>query len=118
MFSPTSRYANIPTASLTDPSGRQIVYVRRRFLPRPESLPLLAEVTVTQGDRLDLITAYDPNLNPIRAKVSLGLRVLNYNDFPIDHPGFAMFMVHQVVKEVMSVIGSVGNVANYGVNLF
>jgi hypothetical protein len=57
MFSPTSRYANIPTASLTDPSGRQIVYVRRRFLPRPESLPLLAEVTVTQGDRLDLITA-------------------------------------------------------------
>lgn len=61
---------------------------------------------------------FDSSLNPIRAKVSLGLRVLNYNDFPIDHPGFAMFMVHQVVKEVMSVIGSVGNVANYGVNLF
>jgi hypothetical protein len=71
----------------------------------------LTEFTITEE-------AYDPNLNPIRAKVSLGLRVLNYNDFPIDHPGFAMFMVHQVVKEVMSVIGSVGNVANYGVNLF
>jgi len=61
--------------------------------------------------------AYDNDLNPIRAKVSLGLRVLNYNDFPIDHPGFAMFMVHQGVKEVMSVIGSVGNVASFGLNL-
>jgi hypothetical protein len=57
MFSPTSRYANIPTASLTDQSGRQIAYVQRRFLPHPENMPLLAEVTVTQGDRLDLITA-------------------------------------------------------------
>lgn len=62
--------------------------------------------------------AYDVNLNPIRAKVSLGLRILNYNDFPIDHPGFAMFLVHQGIKEVMSVIGSVENVANFGLNLF
>jgi hypothetical protein len=61
--------------------------------------------------------AYDASLNPIRAKVSLGLRILNYNDFPIDHPGFAMFLVHQGIKEVMSVIGSVENVANFGLNL-
>jgi hypothetical protein len=61
--------------------------------------------------------AYDTGLNPIRAKVSLGLRVLNYNDFPIDHPGFAMFLVHQGIKEVMAVIGSVENVASFGLNL-
>ncbi len=61
--------------------------------------------------------AYDTSLNPIRAKVSLGLRVLNYNDFPIDHPGFAMFLVHQGIKEVMAVIGSVENVANFGLDL-
>jgi len=71
----------------------------------------LTEFTITEE-------AYDPLLNPIRAKISLGLRVLNYNDFPIGHPGFAMFMVHQVAKEVMSAIGSVGNVASYGVSLF
>ena len=70
----------------------------------------LTEFTITEQ-------AYDTNLNPILAKVSLGLRVLNYNDFPITHPGYSMFMVHQVVKEVMSVIGSVGNVASYGLNL-
>ena len=62
--------------------------------------------------------AHDVNLNPIRAKVSLGLRILNYNDFPIDHPGFSMFLVHQGIKEAMAVVGSVGNVASFGLNLF
>ncbi len=55
--------------------------------------------------------AYDVNLNPIRASVSLGLQVLSYNDFKPTHPGFAVFMAHQVVKEAMAVVGSVGNIA-------
>lgn len=55
--------------------------------------------------------AYDVNLNPIRAKVSLGLRVLSYNDFKPTHPGFGVFLAHQIVKEAMAVVGSVGNVA-------
>ncbi len=55
--------------------------------------------------------AYDINLNPIRASVSLGLRVLSYNDFKPTHPGFALFMAHQVVKEAMAVVGSVDNIA-------
>ena len=62
--------------------------------------------------------AYDPLLNPIRAKVSLGLRVLNYNDFSITHPGYAMFLAHQGIKEAMAVIGSVGNIGNFGLSLF
>ena len=57
--------------------------------------------------------AHDTQLNPIRAKVSLGMRILNYNDFPISHPGYAMFLVHQGAKEVMSVIGSVGNAVSF-----
>lgn len=55
--------------------------------------------------------AHDTLLNPIRAKVDLGLRVLSYNDLPIAHPGYSMFLTHQVVKETMAVIGSVSNVA-------
>ncbi len=55
--------------------------------------------------------AYDVQLNPIRAKVSLGLRVLSYNDLPLTDPGFALFLAHQVVKEAMATIGSVGNLA-------
>jgi hypothetical protein len=57
MFEPTSRYYALETATLTAPDGRIIAYKRRRFLPQGESMPLLVEVTVTQGDRLDLITA-------------------------------------------------------------
>jgi hypothetical protein len=55
--------------------------------------------------------AYDTGLNPIRAKVSLGLRVLSYNDLSLTHPGYAIFLAHQVVKEIMATIGSVGNIA-------
>lgn len=57
MFDPTSRYASLVPMLHTLPDGRVIAYVPRRFLPRGEALPLLVEVTVTQADRLDLITA-------------------------------------------------------------
>jgi hypothetical protein len=55
--------------------------------------------------------AFDPGLNPIRAKVNLGLRVLNYQDLGLLSVGGALFMVHQVMKEVMATIGGVGNIA-------
>lgn len=55
--------------------------------------------------------AYDVNLNPIRAKVSLTMRVLTYNDLPQTNIGYNLFLAHQVTKEVMATIGSVGNVA-------
>ncbi len=57
MFEPTSRYYTLETATMTTAGGRVITYVRRRFLPRGDTMPLLVEVTVTEGDRLDLITA-------------------------------------------------------------
>jgi hypothetical protein len=56
MFDHTSRYYRIETATLKTPEGRTITYVRRRFLPQGPKMPLLVEVTVTDGDRLDLIT--------------------------------------------------------------
>lgn len=52
---------------------------------------------------------HDPRLNPIRAKASLGMRVLSYDDLSLTHPGYALFLAHQVVKEAMAVVGSVGN---------
>jgi hypothetical protein len=58
MFDPTSRYAPIEVARLTDRDGRKVAYVRRRFSPPGRALPLLVEVTVAQADRLDLITAH------------------------------------------------------------
>lgn len=52
--------------------------------------------------------AFDPNLNPIRAKVGLSLRVLNYDDLGLLSVGGALFMAHQIKKEVMATIGGVG----------
>ncbi len=57
MFSITSRYYGIPKATLEAADGRKIAYVRRRFVPPPERFELLLEHLVTQGERLDLITA-------------------------------------------------------------
>lgn len=54
---------------------------------------------------------WDASLNPIQAEVDLGLQTLSTNDFPITHPGYALFLAHQVVKETMAVIGSVGNLS-------
>lgn len=46
--------------------------------------------------------AFDPNLNPIRAKVSLGLRVLSVNDLGFAHKGGALFLGYLQRKEMLS----------------
>lgn len=55
--------------------------------------------------------AFDTSLNPTRAKVSLGLRVLNYQDLGLLSVGGAIFMAHQIIKEVMATINGVGSIA-------
>lgn len=57
MFDHTSRYFRIATTTYTRVDGSQIVYKLRRFLPQGESLPLLVELRVGRGDRLDLLAA-------------------------------------------------------------
>lgn len=56
MFDPTSRYYALEDAEHTLPDGRVVVYKRRRFLPRPESLETLVEVRIEAESRLDRIT--------------------------------------------------------------
>lgn len=46
--------------------------------------------------------AFDPNLNPIRAKVSLGMRVLSVDDLGFDHPGGRMFLTYLTNKETLA----------------
>jgi hypothetical protein len=43
--------------------------------------------------------AFDPSLNPIRAKVSLGMRVLRTDDLGILHAGSSLFMNYLQAKE-------------------
>jgi hypothetical protein len=61
MFDPTSRYHAIETVTMdgTDNDGalRRIAYKKRRFIPSVEGAQTLAEHTITQGERLDNVTA-------------------------------------------------------------
>jgi hypothetical protein len=53
----TSRYSSVGLARLETADGETTVYLRRRFVPQPERFALLREHLVTQGDRLDNVTA-------------------------------------------------------------
>lgn len=48
--------------------------------------------------------AFDPQLNPIRAKVKLGMRVLDVNDVGFMNPAGAMYMVYQIQKEALALL--------------
>ena len=55
----------------------------------------LTEFSVTEE-------AFDSALNPIRAKVSLGLRVLSVDDLGFAHPGGRMFMTYLANKQQLA----------------
>jgi hypothetical protein len=61
--------------------------------------------------RLDSLTiteqAFDPALFPTRASVELSAQVLSYNDLPPADPGYALFLVHQVLKETLATVAGV-----------
>jgi hypothetical protein len=46
--------------------------------------------------------AFDPALNPIRAKVSLGMRVLSIDDLNFSDKGGSLYMVYQKQKETLA----------------
>jgi hypothetical protein len=66
------------------------VWSRQRILP-----VRLTEFTITEE-------AFDPDLNPIRAKVSLGMRVLNVNDTGFAHKAGGLFMSYLQNKEQLA----------------
>lgn len=79
------------------------------ILPMESALTLFVwsktRITPVRITELDITEeAFDPQLNPIRAKVSLGMRVLNVNDVGFLNPAGALYMVYQIEKEVMSLL--------------
>lgn len=90
---------SLGTIQIAPPQAPLTLFVwgKKRILP-----VRLTEFSITED-------AYDTNLNPIRAKVSLGLRVLSYNDLTITNPAYHLFLSHQIVKETMANLGRVNN---------
>jgi hypothetical protein len=59
--------------------------------------------------------AFDPLLNPIRAKVSLGMRVLSVTDLPFSHKGSSLFMSYQQQKENLARKAAGGTLNSLGI---
>ncbi len=67
-----------------------LVWSKSRIVP-----VRLTEFTITEE-------AFDPTLNPIVAKVSLGLRVLSVDDLGFAHKGGSLFMSYLKAKEQLA----------------
>jgi hypothetical protein len=63
----------------------------------------LTELTITEQ-------LFDASLNPIQAKVSFGVKVLNYDDLGLASVGGGLFLAYQANREVMATISSSGSV--------
>jgi hypothetical protein len=66
------------------------VWSRSRVVP-----VRLTELSITEE-------AFDPALNPIRAKVNLGMRVLSVDDLGFDHKGGSLYLAYQQQKEQLA----------------
>ncbi len=78
------------------------VWSKERVLP-----VRLTEFSITEE-------AFDPNLNPIRAKVSLGMRVLSVDDLGLGHKGGSLFMTYHQQKEQLAARHGGGSLALLG----
>ncbi|GAA2664203.1 hypothetical protein [Streptomyces lunalinharesii] len=59
-------------------------------------------------------SAFDVNLNPIRASLSIGLKVLTVSDLPAGHPGAALYLAHLAQKEQLARRARGGTLAQLG----
>jgi hypothetical protein len=91
-----------------------------------EIMPVLAPLTlfVWSANRIvpvritDLsITeeAFDPLLNPIRAKVSLGMRVLTIDDLNFNDKSGSLYMAYQINKERLASLNQSGSFSTLGI---
>jgi hypothetical protein len=79
------------------------VWSKTRILP-----VRLTEFSITEE-------SFDAALNPIRAKVSLGMRMLSVNDLGFVHKGGNLFMAYLKNKEQLATLSQGGSLAAFGI---
>jgi hypothetical protein len=79
------------------------VWSAQRILP-----VRITELSVTEE-------AFDPSLNPIRAKVSLGMRVLSVDDLGFTHRGGSLFMAYLRAKEQLVTKAPAASISSLGI---
>ncbi|KUO05413.1 hypothetical protein [Streptomyces caeruleatus] len=59
-------------------------------------------------------SAFDVNLNPIRASLSIGLKVLTVSDLPMGHPGAELYYAHLAQKERLAAAARTAGIGSLG----
>jgi hypothetical protein len=59
--------------------------------------------------------AFDANLNPIRARVSLSMRVLSIDDLDFSDKGGSLYMVYQQKKESLARLYQAASISALGI---
>jgi hypothetical protein len=97
--------ASVGTLEITPAMAPLTLFVwgRERVLP----------VRITEFSVVE--EAFDPDLNPILAKVSLGLRVLSINDLDFASKGGSLYMVHHQGRERMAQKSAAGSFGALGI---
>lgn len=84
--------ASSGTLEIVPPDAPLVVFVWSRNRVQPVRV---TDLSITEE-------AFDPALNPIRAKVSLGLRVMSTDDLGYAHRGGALFINHLRAREALA----------------
>lgn len=90
-----------------------------------EIVPMEAPLTVFVWSRSRIVPvrvtefsiteeAFDTELNPIRAKVSLGMRVLSVNDLGFEHRGSSLYMSYLSAKQALAAQAAGGALGAFG----
>ena len=59
--------------------------------------------------------AFDPSLNPLRAKVSLGMRVLSIDDLDFNDKSGSLYLTYQQQKETLARLNQAGTFGALGI---
>ena len=92
----------------------------------PESVPMDAPLTVFVWSTHRIVPvritefciteeAFDPLLNPVRAKVSIGMQVLSVDDPKVNHPGGSLYLKYLQEKETMAAEAKPGTLRDLGI---
>lgn len=88
----TSALASSGTLEIVSPDAPLVVFVFGSNRVQPVRV---SDLAITEE-------AFDPALNPIRAKVSLGLRAMTTDDLGFQHRGGALFLNHLRIREALA----------------
>jgi hypothetical protein len=105
-LSANNRAASAGTLEIAPAQGPLTLFV---FGPKRIVPVRITELSITEE-------AFDTALNPIRAKISLGLRVLTVDDMGFDTRGGGLFMAYLKAKEQLAQDSPAGTFGAIGIN--